>query len=390
MNLVAETREHLCKKILPFWKGLRDDVHGGFIGYVGYDLKRDAEAERGCILNSRILYFFSQASMSLEDPTLLGYADHAYTQLLEMMDAEHGGVFWSIHPDGSVLDSTKHTYNQAFAIYALSNYAHASGKSAPLCEARQLFHLIENRCRDAGGYLEAFKADFRPESNEKLSENGVMAERTMNTLLHVLEAYTELYRVGGDEEVRERLLEILDTWEKHVYNPDLKRQEVFFDHDWHTLIDLHSFGHDIETSWLCDRTLEILDDEALTARIRPKLLSLAEKTLELAYTENGFANEMERGKVDTTRVWWVQAEALLGFLNAWQKTGEVKYLDAVKHQWMFIRDHLTDPREGSEWFWCTTAKGVPFEKPIVEPWKCPYHNGRMVFEILRRLKNEDL
>lgn len=390
MNLVSEARGHLLSRILPFWKGLRDDVHGGYIGYVGFDLKRDAGAERGCILNSRILYFFSQASMSLEDPSLLGYADHAYTQLLEMMDAEHGGVFWSIHPDGSVLDSTKHTYNQAFAIYALSNYALASGKSAPLAEARQLFHLIENRCRDAGGYLEAFKADFSPESNEKLSENGVMAERTMNTLLHVLEAYTELYRVGRDEEVREKLLDILDTWEKHVYNPDLKRQEVFFDHEWHTLIDLHSFGHDIETSWLCDRTLEILDDAELTARIRPKLLSLAEKTLELAYTENGFANEMERGKIDTTRVWWVQAEALLGFLNAWQKTGEEKYLDAVKHQWIFIRDHLTDPREGSEWFWCTTAKGVPLDKPIVEPWKCPYHNGRMVFEILRRLKNEEL
>ena len=135
MNLVRETRAHLEHKILPFWKGLRDDIHGGFVGYVGYDLKRDPMAERGCILNSRILYFFSQASMSLSDPSLLSYAAHAYETLLEMMDSEHGGVFWSMHADGTVLDPTKHTYNQAFAIYALSNYALASGKTAPLEKA---------------------------------------------------------------------------------------------------------------------------------------------------------------------------------------------------------------------------------------------------------------
>ena len=134
----------------------------------------------------------------------------------------------------------------------------------------------------------------------------------------------------------------------------------------------------------------MLEDEALTARIRPKLLSLAEKTLECAYTTHGFANESENGKVNGMRIWWVQAEALLGFLNAWQKTGEEKYLDAVRHQWTFIQEHMTDPREGSEWFWWTSEHGIPVEKPIVEPWKCPYHNGRMVFEIMRRLKDEDL
>ena len=327
MNLYQETMTHLQECILPFWKGLRDDIQGGYISSVGFDLRREPRAERGCILNSRILYFFSQASMSLEDPSLLPYAEHAYTALLEMIDAENGGVFWSVHPDGSVMDSTKHTYNQAFAIYALSNYAQASGKTVPLEKARELFHLIERRCRDAGGYLEAFKADFSPESNEKLSENGVMATRTMNTLLHVMEAYTELYRVGTDVAVREKLLEMLDTWESHVYNPERCRQEVFFDHDWKPLIDLHSFGHDIETSWLMDRTLDILDDPVLTGRVRPKLISLAETALSCAWTDHGFANESECGKVDETRVWWVQAEGVVGFYSAWQKYGDERYLD---------------------------------------------------------------
>ncbi len=390
MNLVREAREHLLYRLLPFWERLKDEENGGFVSFVDLDLRQDAGRERGCILNSRILYFFSQASVSLQDPSLLSFADHAYQALLGMVDAENGGVFWSMHADGTVLDGTKHTYNQAFAIYALASYAAASGRKAPLEKAFALFHVIESRCRDEGGYLEAFKPDFSPESNEKLSENGVMAERTMNTLLHVLEAYTELYRVSRDAHVRERILEVLDIWEKYVYSPERRRQEVFFDHAYHSLIDLHSFGHDIETSWLCDRTLEILDEPDLTARIRPKLLSLAEKTLEVAYTEHGFMNECECGRVDEKRIWWVQAEALLGFLNAWQKTGEEKYLQAVRNQWVYIRDVLSDPREGSEWFWYVNPDGKPGNKPIVEPWKCPYHNGRMVFEIMRRLKDEDL
>ena len=304
------------------------------MSFVGHDLQSDAAGERGCILNSRILWFFSQASLSLQDPSLLPYARHAYDTLCRMTDIKNGGVYWSMHADGRVMDATKHTYNQAFAIYALSTYAKASGCMGALEKALGLFELIEEKCTDDLGYLEAFTADWRPESNEKLSENGVMAEKTMNTLLHVLEAYTELYKVSGHPQVKERLYFIMDVLEKKIYNPLLKRQEVFFDREYNTLIDLHSFGHDIETSWLADRTLETLDDAALTARIRPLLMSMAYKTKELAFTDHGFANEMEAGVIDTNRIWWVQAEALVGFLNAFEKTGDPAFLDAVKTQWL--------------------------------------------------------
>ncbi len=383
-GMTQEVREHLTRDLIPFWKGLRDDVRGGYIGLVDFSLARDPEAERGCILLSRILWFFSSAYLTLGDRSLLDEADHAYAALLTMVDAQNGGVYWSLNADGTVCDPTKHTYNQAFAVYALSAYARASGRKAALERAMGLYRVIETKCRDEGGYLEAQTADWRPMSNEKLSENGVMAGRTMNTLLHVMEGYTGLYEATGDAGVREKLYAILDTLEKKVWNPEKRRQEVFFDADWHTLIDLHSFGHDIETAWLADHTLEVLDDAALTARIRPLLLAMADETLKLAYTEgSGFSAEMERGKVDTTRVWWVQAEALLGFLNAYGRTGEERFLRAARSQWTYIRDHVIDRRCG-EWHWSLREDGTPTGKPIVEPWKCPYHNGRMCFEVIRR------
>ncbi len=383
--LAAALSQELTRHLLPFWRSLRDDERGGTIGLVEYDLTRRPEAERGCILNSRILWFFSEAFLTLGDESLLEEAGHNYAMLQRILDPVHGGVYWSMNADGSVLDSTKHTYNQAFAIYALSAYARASGLEEPLALARELFATVEQRCFDGEGYLEAFTADWQPAGNEKLSENGVEAKRTMNTLLHVLEGYTGLYQAGGDEQVRQRLVWILELWAEKFYNPEKRRQEVFFDLEYHSLIDLHSFGHDIETSWLADRTLELLGDPELTRRIRPLLMSLADCTLAAAWTpDNGFANESEKGVVDQTRVWWVQAEALVGFLNAWEKTGEERYLTAARAQWDYIRRKVIDPRPGSEWFWSVREDGTPVEKPIVEPWKCPYHNGRMCMEVIRR------
>lgn len=382
---VSEIRRELTERILPFWRGLRDDERGGYTGQVEFDLTRRPEAERGCILNSRILWFFSEAYLLLREPALLDEAKHAYEMLCKMLDREHGGVYWSMNADGTVADSTKHTYNQGFAIYALSAYYRAGGEQAALELARELFRLVEDKCFDGEGYLEAFTAGWQPAGNDKLSENGVEAGRTMNTLLHVLEGYTGLYEAGKDPEVRERLFWIMNTWAEKVYNPRKCRQEVFFDLQYHTLIDLHSFGHDIETSWLADHTLEVLGDQVLTERLRPMLLNMADHTLRAAYTEgNGFSNESENGRVDFTRVWWVQAEALVGFLNAYEHTHEQRYLDAVRSQWKYIREKIIDPREGSEWFWSVREDGTPIEKPIVEPWKCPYHNGRMCIEVLRR------
>lgn len=254
--------------------------------------------------------------------------------------------------------------------------------------AFELFHIIEEKCKDAYGYLEAFDAAFGPRSNEKLSENGVMAEKTMNTLLHVMEAYTEFYRVSKAPEVAKQLRYILDLTAEKLYNPKIGRQEVFFDRTWNSLIDLYSYGHDIEASWLLDRTLEILDDAEYTEKISPITRTITANIYARAYHDHSVWNEAENGVVDTTRVWWVQAEAMVGFLNGYQKSPEhPEYLQAVKDIWEYIKTWMIDKREGSEWFWSVDENHNPIQKPIVEPWKCPYHNGRMCFEVIRRMSH---
>lgn len=385
--MVEEITRHLKEGIIPFWKNLRDDQYGGYYGYMDYQQNLDKKAVKGCILNSRITWFFSNAYMTLGDESLLDEARHGYEFLRDhCLDREYGGVFWSVKYDGTPEDTTKHTYNQAFSIYALSSYYDASKDEESIRIAEDLYNLIEKRCTDEGGYLEAFDREFKPVENDKLSENGVIAERTMNTLLHVLEAYTEFYRVTKKEEVKKRLEWILDVVAEKIYNPKLHRQEVFFDSEYHSLIDLHSYGHDIETAWLVDRAVEVMDDPEYERKMTPITKALTKEIYETAFDGHSISNECEKGIVDTDRVWWVQAEGVVGFLNGYQKDPEKKeYLEAAKSIWQYIKDYLIDKRSGSEWFWLLDKEGKPYEyKPIVEPWKCPYHNGRMCMEVIRR------
>lgn len=387
-TFATEIKEHLVNDLIPFWQGLKDEENGGFYGYLSYDLKLDKKAVKGCILNSRILWFFSNAYMVLGDPSLLESAAYAYQFLKEhCVDDEFGGVFWSLTYDGKPEDTTKHTYNQAFSIYALASYYDASKNPEALEIAWKLYDLVESKCKDEYGYLEAFTRSFEPEENDKLSENGVIAEKTMNTLLHVFEAYTELYRVTKEEKVAKQIRFMMDIIKDKVFNKEIGRQEVFFDRTWNTLIDLYSYGHDIETAWLVDRGLEVLDDEAYTNMLSPITKIITENIYNRAYIDHSLVNESENGVVDTTRVWWVQAEAVVGFLNGYQKQGDKKFLDASVDIWNYIKKYFIDKRNGSEWFWSVKEDHTPDEKPIVEPWKCPYHNGRMCFEVLRRMKD---
>lgn len=386
--MITTARKQLTQVIIPFWKSMRDNEYGGYYGYKSYELEVDKKAVKGCILHSRILWFFINAYEELKDKSLLDEANHAYKFIkANCIDEENGGIFWSVDYQGKPVEDMKHTYNQAFAIYALSSYYGVTKDEGALMLAMSLFDVIEDKCRDEGGYLEAFDAKFEPISNEKLSENGVEANRTMNTLLHVLEAYTELYRVTKDTRVAKKLEWIINLWGDRCYNPKLRRQEVFFDYDYNSIIDLHSYGHDIETSWLMDRAVDVLGDIELKQKISPMTKDLAAKIYERAYVNHSLLNECEKGVDDTSRIWWVQAETVVGFMNAAIESPEKKeYMDAAKDVLMMIDDKLTDKRSGSEWYWKLDEKLLPVEDmPIVEPWKCPYHNGRMCLEIIKRL-----
>ncbi len=382
MQLKKELRKHLEEKILPFWAGLKDPERGGFYGYVDKELTVVPDADKGCILNSRILWTFSTAARQLQDEAWRRNADWAYDFLHRFVDPDHGGVYWSVTRDGRPSDTTKHTYCQAFAIYGLSAYYTLTGKKDAIDLAMGLFDLIETRCRDEGGYLEALKADFSPESNEKLSENGVMASRTMNTLLHVLEAYAELYRANPDERVRAAgeicLKRFLDTF----YNPEKHRLEVFCDDAYHSLLDMQSYGHDIEGSWLLwDAVITLLPKEQWGA-YRDMCLDLAASVTRRAFTDHGLKNEWVNGETNELRIWWVQAETMLGLENAWELTGEAEWLDRLKTQWGSIQRMIVDRRENGEWYWSVYEDGTLTERPMVEEWKCPYHNGRMCLRLM--------
>lgn len=388
--LTKEIRNHLENKILPFWKNLKDDAFGGYYGWMDEDLRLNRKADKGCILNSRILWFFSSTAALLNDKELTAYADHAYDFLARFEDSENSGVYWSVTYDGKPADTTKHTYCQAFAIYGLAAYCRLTGKKEALEKAKSLVRVIEEKCRDKGGYLEALKADFSPESNEKLSENGVMASRTMNTLLHVIEAYAELYRVWPDESLKMAATAALKQCLNTVYNPLKHRLEVFFDRDFHPLLDMQSYGHDIESSWLIWDAAETFLSEEEREPWKAMCLDLLCSATDRAFTDHGLHYEIVAGEVNKTRAWWPQAEAMLGFEFGWRMTRDSHWLERLKTQWQYIRQVVVDPRETSEWFNELREDGSSIGKPIVEEWKCPYHNGRMCLRLMEAGLQETL
>ncbi len=382
-------QQHLENNLIPFWNRMKDEINGGFYGYADAKGIPDIKSVKGVILNSRILWFYSSAYQLLRKPELLEMADHAYKFLVDFcFDSQYGGVYWSVNYDGTVCDDTKHTYNQAFAIYALSAYYQASKRREALNLAYVLYRVIEEKCRDNNGYLEAFKRDFTPSSNEKLSENGVLAECTMNTLLHILEAYSELYNADPFYEVGDSIRNILRLFENKVYDSEKQICDVFFDLDYHSLIDLESFGHDIETSWLIDRGCSVLEDKAYQKEMQPIINGLAESAYRNAFDkhQNALNNEREGKHVDNQKIWWVQAESVVGFYNAYQKNPQkTEYLHTAEKIWEFIQNNVIDSASG-EWIESIPADHeLDSKQALVHPWKCPYHNGRMCMEMIQRL-----
>lgn len=392
INLSEEVDKELNQRILPFWTSLADYENGGFYGYVGYNGRINKEAEKGGILNSRILWFFSAVYCLDKKDEALKLASHAYNFMVEkLIDEEYQGLYWMVNFKGQPTDKRKHIYNQAFGIYALAKYYKATGKEEALKIAKKIFDLIEKKCENSNGYLEEFDRQWNEKDNEMLSENEVIADRTMNTHLHVLEAYTLLYEVSKDPLVRKRLYYLLDLIKNKIYSQKNQSLKVFFDKNWKETIEIQSYGHDIEGTWLIDRAADVLEDKILIESTYAYTLKIAENIYKNAYSTWGIINESVKGVTDTGKVWWVQAEAMVGFYNAYEKTGDNKYLGATQEIWKYIKNYVVDKRDNSEWFWKLAEDNTPIpDMPIVEPWKCPYHNGRMCIEIIERMeKNND-
>lgn len=391
MNSI-EFRKELTEDIIPFWNALRDDINGGFTGFMDSALNIDKNGEKGVILHSRILWFYSNAYLLLKDESLLGYAKHAFDFLMDKcVDKEYGGVYWSMNADGSVKDDIKHTYCQAFFIYALSSYYRASGDKSALDMAYTVFGLVEKHATDDVAYLEKLSRDWMGElANDELSENGLMADKTMNTTLHLMEAYTELYLADHNEKVLERLKFQLELTYNKIFDKDNDKLLVFFDKNMDVIGDVYSYGHDIEATWLVDRACDVIGDKALSEKMGAMNKRIVRKIADIAYhKETGsLLNESDKGVVNTWRIWWVQAETVVGFINAYQRGyGDKEYMDIAANVWKFIQEYIVDKREGGEWHsqLDDSMKFAEF-KPVVDPWKCPYHNGRMCIEAIERLE----
>ncbi|USB32359.1 AGE family epimerase/isomerase [Paenibacillus sp. YPG26] len=386
-KLKQEVSQELHEHILPFWSACIDESHGGFYGEVNYELQSNKEADKGGIATSRILWAFSSAYVITGNEKYLPYATHAYKFLRDkVIDSEFRGLYWMVDYKGDPTDTRKHVYTQSFGIYALSEYYKASKDPEALELAKELFLLIEDIGfdKEINAYKEEFDRKWTETPNEMLSENGVMADITMNTHIHVLEAYTNLFKVWPDARVRAALENLLEILYSKIYNAKTKYLGVFFDKQWNSLIDLKSFGHDIEASWLIDQTLRALGLEK--PEYIQMVVDIAYNIADHAMQEDGsMMNEQENDHLDKTRIWWVQAEAIVGFYNAYERTQDPRFLELADNLWTYIKNNLIDKRTGGEWYWSIAPDGTPTPREINGAWKCPYHNGRFCLEIIERV-----
>jgi len=387
-DLRQKVEAELLSDILPFWlKYSIDDEFGGFRGQISNDLTIDPHAAKGLILNSRILWTFSKAFSVYHDPLYLAAARRAYEYLTRYFwDAEFGGVYWMLDYLGKPHDTKKRIYGQAFTVYSLAEYFHASGDADALEKALRMVRSIESSSHDAehGGYFETYERDWTLALDQRLSDVDMDEKKSMNTHLHLMEAYATLLRFHEDATVRLRLRELIEIFLDHVVDASTNHFIMFFDEEWRPRSNKISFGHTIEGSWLLCEAAEILGDAGLLARVREVAVKMAQTVFEQGLDSDG-GLLYELNPTDTDKHWWPQAEAVVGFLNAYELTGQPHFLKAAQRSWEFIDKYIIDHQHG-EWFWRVSKSGVPSEEQYkVDPWKCPYHNGRACIEVMERL-----
>ena len=389
-TLAREAREELERDILPYWaERMADPVHGGFYGRIdGHDTLHP-DAPKGAILNARILWTFAAAYRLLRKPEYLDTATRAKRYLIDRFyDPECGGVYWSLNADGSPLDTKKQIYALGFAIYGLSEYARATADPEALDYAVRLFRDIEQHSfdRKRNGYIEAFIHDWQPIADMRLSDKDANTRKTMNTHLHILEPYANLYRVWPDPQLEAQLRNLIDLFTTRITDPATHHLALFFDDDWHVQGDAISYGHDIEASWLIHEAALVLGDAALLRQIEPAVVRIARAADEGLNPDGSMVYERfpSRDHTDRELHWWVQAENVVGHANLYQHFADVAALDVAARCWSFIRTRLID-REHGEWHWSLLPDGTVNRRDDKAGfWKCPYHNGRMCMELIER------
>ena len=383
-------RSELENNILPFWMNkMEDNEEGGFYGQITGEDELKPEASKGAILNARILWTFSSAYRLLKKPEYLETATRAKRYLIDRFyDPQYGGIYWELDYKGNPLDTKKQIYAIGFAIYGLSEYARATGDEEALAYAQQLFDVIEQHSFDSeqNGYVEALTRDWQPIEDMRLSDKDENEKKTMNTHLHILEPYTNLYRVWKDEQLERQLRNLIEVFITRILDPQTGHLNLFFEEDWTNKYRIYSYGHDIEASWLIHEAALVLGDPEVLKRIEPIIIRIARAADEGLNPDGSmiYENFLDKQKIDRELHWWVQAENVVGHINLYQHFGNTEALDTAVRCWEFIKTKLIDHEQG-EWHWSLLPDGsVNRRDDKAGFWKCPYHNGRMCMEVIER------
>ena len=387
----TEMQDVLQKNILRFWLDkMVDQEHGGFYGRIDGHEHLHADAEKGAILNARILWAFSAAYRVLGDKAYLEAASRAKHYIIDyFIDPEYGGVYWSLDCNGKPLDTKKQFYAIGFAIYGMSEYARATGDAEALKVAIDLYRCIEEHALDHeyNGYIEAMTRDWQPIADMRLSELDANYPKSQNTHLHIIEPYTNLYRVWKSDELKASLHNLIDIFTDRILNPETHHLYLFFDMDWKRGAGaLESYGHDIECSWLIHEAALVLGDAEVLKKVEPIVEMVAKASEKGLNADGSMVHEanLDTGYVDSDLHWWVQAEAVVGFFNIYQYFGDESALQKAQHCWTYIKENLID-NENGEWHWSRRKDGtLNLDDDKAGFWKCPYHNSRMCLEIIER------
>jgi mannobiose 2-epimerase len=388
-QLKKEVEENLTDCILPYWsEKMTDKIRGGFYGRIDGKDQVYPESEKGGILNARILWTFSAAYRILHDTSYLVTATRAKDYIIaHFIDSQFGGAFMSLKADGTPSDTRKQIYTNAFFIYGLAEYSRATGDKQALAEAMKIFELFEKHAsdREFGGYYEVFSHDWQRVRVKLIGENSDKVEKTMNTSLHVMEAYANLYRVSRDKAVGERLRDLIKIFLDKIIDKKSSHLICFLDRQWNSTSKVDSYGHDIESSWLLYEAANLLGDPKLIGQVKEAGIKIANAAMEGFQPDGSMLTEKDNttGLVRTQRSWWEQAETVVGYLNAFELTGNESYLEKSLDCWTYIKQHFVDSKNGG-WFSYVSESGVPGGDKGGY-WICPYHSGRMCMEVIERV-----
>ena len=390
MNILSEEFEAELDNILSFWEyNSVDQIHGGFIGQIDENNVRNYKANKGLILNARILWTFSAAYKQTKNQTHFELSQRAYQYLITYFyDKLNKGFYWLLSPEGEVMDTKKHIYAQAFVIYGLSEYYSISHDRNALDLAIEIYHLIVEKSKDLvnGGFNEAFSMDWKELSDLRLSDKDVNVQKTMNTHLHIVEAFANLYESWADEELKSEIISNLYLINDKFIDKKSGHLKLFFDNKWQDHTDAISYGHDVEAAWLLLRCAEIVADDKLIEVYKEVAIKLIDSSISAIDADGGLWYEkgINSGVLIKEKHWWPQSEFVIGSINAYQLTSDIRYLEYCQNNWTFLKNHIKDPT--GEWYWGIDTDGHQMKnQDKVGFWKCPYHNVRMCLELINRI-----